>query len=126
MPHQRRRLEVRKLDLLDELLSVRWRERQSGALSIGSRTHVPAQRVNFTVDVMLQVRDKYLDGFGIKFKPLLFIDQEFLDIFALITLKLDHLAHLSVIDNCSITSYTETQVSADLSLNRMMTYQISS
>lgn len=45
-----------------------------------------------------------LDSFGIKFQPFLFIDQEFLDIFALITLKLDHLAHLSVIDDCAIAS----------------------
>lgn len=45
-----------------------------------------------------------LDGFGIKFQPLLFVDQEFLDIFALITLKLNHLAHLSVIDDGAIAS----------------------
>lgn len=43
-----------------------------------------------------------LDGFGIQFKPLLFVDQEFLDVFALIPLKLNHLAHLSVIDNGAI------------------------
>lgn len=45
-----------------------------------------------------------LDGFGIKLQSLLFVDQEFLDVFALITLKLDHLAHFSVIDDCAIAS----------------------
>lgn len=58
------------------------------------------------MDVMLHVEKKYLDSFRIKFQPLLFVDQKFLDIFALITLKLDHLAHLSVIDDGAIASLT--------------------
>jgi len=43
-----------------------------------------------------------LDGLGIEFKPFFLVDQEFLDIFALIPLKLDHLAHLAVVDDGAI------------------------
>jgi len=46
----------------------------------------------------------YLDGLGIKFQPFLLVDQELLHILALITLKLDHLAHFGVVDNGAITS----------------------
>lgn len=53
---------------------------------------------------ILQIWKRYLDGFGIKFQPLLFVDQEFLNVFALITLKLNHLAHLSIIDDGAIAS----------------------
>ena len=45
-----------------------------------------------------------LDGLSIQFKALLLIDQEFLDILALITLKLNHLTHLTVIDDSAIAS----------------------
>lgn len=45
-----------------------------------------------------------LDGLGVEFKAILLVNQEFLDIFALITLELDHLAHLGVIDNGAIAS----------------------
>jgi len=37
-----------------------------------------------------------LDGLGVKLQPLLLINEKFLYILALIALKLDHLAHLSV------------------------------
>jgi len=43
-----------------------------------------------------------LDGLGIEFEPFFLVDQEFLDIFALIPLKLDHLAHLGVVDDGAI------------------------
>lgn len=46
----------------------------------------------------------YLDVLGIKLQPFFLIHQEFLDIFALIALKLNHLSHLRIIDNCAITS----------------------
>jgi len=46
----------------------------------------------------------YLDGLGVKFQPFLLVDQEFLHIFPLITLQLDHLAHLGVVDNGAIAS----------------------
>ena len=45
-----------------------------------------------------------LDGLGVKTKAFLLIGQELLDIFALITLELDHLAHLGVGDDGAIAS----------------------
>jgi hypothetical protein len=45
----------------------------------------------------------YLDSLGVKLEAIL-CDQELLYIFALITLKLDHLAHLTVRDDCAIAS----------------------
>ena len=44
----------------------------------------------------------YLDGLCIKFQALLFVDQEFLNILSLITLELNHLAHLGVDNNGAI------------------------
>jgi len=49
-------------------------------------------------------RIAYLDGLGIKLKTLLLVNQEFLDIFALISLELNHLAHLRVVDDGAIAS----------------------
>ena len=46
----------------------------------------------------------HLDGLCIEFEAI-FGDQELLNIFALITLKLNHLAHLTVRDNGAIASY---------------------
>lgn len=43
-----------------------------------------------------------LDGLRIELQPLLLISQELLHIFTLIPLKLDHLAHLRVVDDGSI------------------------
>jgi hypothetical protein len=45
----------------------------------------------------------YLYGLCVKFEAIL-RDQELLNIFALITLQLDHLAHLTVVDDCAIAS----------------------
>jgi len=45
-----------------------------------------------------------LDGLGIKLETLLLVHQELLDILALISLELNHLAHLSVVDNGAIAS----------------------
>lgn len=47
----------------------------------------------------------YLDSLGIKLKSAL-VGEELLYIFALIALKLDHLAHLTVDDNGAIASYS--------------------
>lgn len=46
----------------------------------------------------------YLDGLSIKSQAFLFINKEFLNVFALIALELDHLAHLSIIDDGAIAS----------------------
>jgi len=45
-----------------------------------------------------------LDGLGIKLQALFLVGEELLDIFALITLKLDHLSHLSIDDDGAIAS----------------------
>lgn len=47
-----------------------------------------------------------LDGLGVELKAVLLVGQKLLDIFALITLELDHLAHFGVVDNGAIASYT--------------------
>ena len=49
-------------------------------------------------------RASHLDGLCIKFQTLLLVDQEFLNILSLITLKLNHLTHLGVDDNGAIAS----------------------
>lgn len=46
----------------------------------------------------------HLDGFGIKLQALLLINQEFLHILALVSLQLDHLSHLGVVDDGAIAS----------------------
>lgn len=45
-----------------------------------------------------------LDGLGIKLESLLLVSQELLDILSLISLQLNHLAHLSVRDDGAIAS----------------------
>jgi hypothetical protein len=47
----------------------------------------------------------YLDDLGIQFQPLLLVGEEFLHIFALISLKLDYLSHLAVIHDGAIAGY---------------------
>jgi hypothetical protein len=49
-------------------------------------------------------RAAHLDGLCIKLEPIL-IDQELLDVLALISLQLNHLAHLTVVDDRAIASY---------------------
>lgn len=65
--------------------SVDWRENDEGR-----------------VDLDLEPMD--LDGLGVKLKSLFLVGQEFLDIFALIPLELDHFAHLSVGHDGAIAS----------------------
>jgi len=45
-----------------------------------------------------------LDGLGIKFQALFLVGEELLDILALISLKLNHLPHLSIDDDGAIAS----------------------
>ena len=45
-----------------------------------------------------------LDGLGIQLETFLFVGQELLNIFPLVSLQLNHLAHLSVIDDGAIAS----------------------
>ena len=44
----------------------------------------------------------YLDGLGIQLKTFLLVGQELLNILTLVSLELNHLAHLSVIDDGAI------------------------
>jgi hypothetical protein len=55
---------------------------------------------------MIEVRKgaAHFDGLCIKLEPIL-IDQELLDVLALISLQLNHLAHLTVVDDRPIASY---------------------
>lgn len=46
-----------------------------------------------------------LDGLGVKLKTFLLIGQELLNIFPLVSLQLNHLAHLSVGDDGAIASW---------------------
>ena len=45
-----------------------------------------------------------LDGLGIQLQTFLLIGKEFLNIFTLVTLKLDHLAHLTINNDGAIAS----------------------
>lgn len=62
------------------------------------------QNLSVQVHINIMLRS-YLDVLGIKLQPFFLIHQEFLDIFALIALKLNHLPHLRIIDNCAIASW---------------------
>lgn len=46
----------------------------------------------------------YLDSLGIKRQAFFLVDQKFLNVFALIPLELNHLTHLSVVDDSAIAS----------------------
>lgn len=50
----------------------------------------------------------YLDGLSIELKTFLLVGQELLNILALISLKLNHLAHLTILDDGTIAGYGVT------------------
>jgi hypothetical protein len=50
----------------------------------------------------------YLNGLGIKLQTLLLVGEELLNVFALITLKLNHLSHFTIDHNGAIASYGES------------------
>ena len=50
------------------------------------------------------MKSTYLDSLRIKLQAILLVDQKLLNIFTLITLKLNHLPHLGVVDNGAIAS----------------------
>lgn len=58
-----------------------------------------------SVDLDLEAMD--LDSLGVKLKSLFLVGQEFLDIFALVSLELNHLTHLSIGHDGSIASCAE-------------------
>jgi hypothetical protein len=47
----------------------------------------------------------HLNGLGIKLQTLLLVGEELLNVFALITLKLNHLSHLTVDNDGAIASW---------------------
>lgn len=47
----------------------------------------------------------YLNSFGIKFQPFLLVDKEFLDVFTLVALKLNNLAHFSIVHDGAIACW---------------------
>jgi hypothetical protein len=55
----------------------------------------------------------YLNGLGIKLQTLLLVGEELLNILALVSLKLNHLSHLSINDDGAIASYCYLLVFAD-------------
>lgn len=59
-----------------------------------------------------------LDSLSIKLQPFLLVHQEFLDVFALIPLKLDHLAHLGIVDDGAIASYANVVRTARRKANK--------
>lgn len=52
----------------------------------------------------MNMRVSYLDGLSIELKTFLLVGQELLNILALVSLKLNHLTHLGVIDDGAIAS----------------------
>ena len=51
---------------------------------------------------MVSLETVNLDRLTVKAKALLLVDEELLNVLSLVSLKLNHLAHLGVIDNGSI------------------------
>lgn len=51
---------------------------------------------------MVSLETVNLDRLTVKAQALLLVDEELLNVLSLVSLKLNHLAHLSVIDNGSI------------------------
>ena len=52
----------------------------------------------------MTIQSLYLDCLSVKLQTFLLVDQELLHVFALISLQLDHLTHLSIVDNGAIAS----------------------
>jgi hypothetical protein len=57
-----------------------------------------------------QRQKTYLDGLSIQLEAFLLVGQELLDILTLISLKLNHLTHLSVSDDGAIASWAIVSV----------------
>jgi hypothetical protein len=60
-----------------------------------------------------RVDRNHLNGLGIKFQTLFLVGEELLDILALISLKLNHLSHLSINDDGAIASYCWSVANTD-------------
>ena len=69
----------------------------------GIRNHGPVGMI-VSWRMMLEAWCSCLDGLGIKLETLFLVGEELLNIFALISLELNHLSHLSVDDDGAIAS----------------------
>ena len=78
------------------------RERKLAASRVSCLTRIVRRRLARRIIAPLETVD--LDGLGIQLQTLFRIDQELLNLFALVALELDHLAHLRVADDCAIAS----------------------
>ena len=65
----------------------------------------------------------YLNGLGIKLQTLLLVCEKLLDILALISLKLNHLSHLSIDDNSAIASCDLVSLCADSRKAAILSWQ---
>lgn len=84
--------------------NIDWEEGTGTERGISLRTHGP------NADVSLKAYNSwttltYLDGLGIQLKTFLLVGQELLNILTLISLQLNHLAHLSVIHDGAIAGW---------------------
>lgn len=92
---------------IDTLLSKLLAATAGGAVFEELRNHGPGKEVVRLGYMYLITEPAYLDSLGIKLQALFLVGEELLDIFALITLKLDHLSHLSIDDDGAIASYCD-------------------
>ena len=69
----------------------------------GLKNHGPGRKLSAKAENWEQY-DDHLNSLGIKLQTLLLIGEELLNIFALITLKLNHLAHFAVDHDGAIAS----------------------
>lgn len=65
---------------------------------------------------MISLETVDLDSLGIELETFLLVDKKILDVFALIALELDHLAHLGIVDNGAIASCKSQSANAECEL----------
>lgn len=97
--------EVKRALLSKELLWAHSKGSDGQGWVVRFRTHGPNGLKCKNASQNYQQKSAYLDGFSIKLKPFLFVYQKFLDVFALITLELNYLSHLSIVNNSAIASW---------------------
>jgi hypothetical protein len=67
-----------------------------------------------------------LDGLGIQLETFLLVGQELLNIFTLISLELNHLAHLRVSDDGAIARWARVSGAEEVAREKDNTYRTSS
>ena len=89
--------------MLTTLLSKLLKASAGGALD-GLKNHGPGPK-SVRGARRIERGKAYLNGLGIKLQTLLLVGEELLDIFALVTLKLDHLSHFTIDHDGAIASW---------------------